>query len=52
LEEHMGEAAMEEREEREKESAENRVPLILLFIPRSGIPVESRRHRAVSRPAG
>jgi hypothetical protein len=51
LEEHMGEAAMEDREEREKETAEIRVPLVLLFIPRSGIPIESWRRRAVSRPA-
>jgi hypothetical protein len=34
-----GEAAMDEREEREKETAEIRVPLVLLFISRSGIPV-------------
>jgi hypothetical protein len=45
----MEEAAMEERE---KETAEIRIPLILHFIPRSGIPVESRRRWAVSRPTG
>jgi hypothetical protein len=39
-------------EDREKEIAEIRVPLILLFIPRSGIPIESLRHRAMSRPTG
>jgi hypothetical protein len=48
----MGEAAMEERKEREKETAKIRVPLLLPFIPKSGIPVESRRCRDMSRSAG
>jgi hypothetical protein len=48
----MGEAAMEEREAREEETAEARVPLDLPFIPRSGIPVESQRCWAMSRPSG
>jgi hypothetical protein len=43
---------MEEREMREEETTEARVPLDLPFIPRSGIPVESRRRWAMSRPAG
>jgi hypothetical protein len=48
----MEEAAMEEREARDEETAAARVPLNLPFIPRSEIPVESRRRRAVRRTSG
>jgi hypothetical protein len=43
---------MEERKTRKEETTEARVPLDLPFIPRSGILVESRWRRAMSRQAG
>jgi hypothetical protein len=52
LEELKGAAAMEVGEEREEELKRIRVPLIPIFIPKFSRPVESRRRRAVDRPAG